>query len=299
MKRFRPLLPPRESPQSYPEFFQKIQYPLLGSAKYDGIRGIVKESVMSRTFIPLPSLQVQDLFSEYKDIDAEIIEGNPTDFGVYNRTQSHVMSVDKPGDIHMYALDYTHPDVLHLPFYIRLEHLEIFVKDLPNVSLVEHTPIENEEELLAFEEEVLRKGFEGAMFKSPIKPYKNGPRCTFREGIIYRLKRFEDAEAVVIGFEEALTNLNTLEENAFGLAKRSTHKSGMVPAGRVGKIIAIFKGQKIDIAPGNFTHEELEEMLLNPARHKGRLLKFRYFLHGQKDKPRHPRAIGWRNKMDI
>ena len=53
------------------------------------------------------------------------------------------------------------------------------------------------------------------MMRNPIAPYKQG-RGTFREGIIYKLKRFEDSEAVIIGFVEQMTNQNVLEKDELG-----------------------------------------------------------------------------------
>ena len=41
---FKPMLAPGEDPLSYPDYFDKLQYPLLGSPKFDGIRCIIKSN---------------------------------------------------------------------------------------------------------------------------------------------------------------------------------------------------------------------------------------------------------------
>jgi DNA ligase-1 len=298
---FKPMLAPGEDPKSFPDYFKKLKYPLLASAKYDGIRCVVKSGhCLSRSGKILPSLQVQEEFSHLKDLDGELIEGNPTDHDVYNRTQSHVMSEDKPGNLTFYVFDYTHEDFLQKPFYERLEEVEKILKlyDMQSVKIVPHENIENYEELIAFENKCLELGFEGIMMRDPLGYYKNG-RGTFREGLIYKLKRFEDSEGVIVGLEEQMTNNNTLEKDELGYAKRSYAKDGMVPSGTLGNFKVVWNEMYLDIAPGSFNHEQRQKIWNNPSRYIGKLLKFRYFNHGIKDKPRFPRAVGFRDEMDL
>lgn len=298
---FKPLLAPGEDPKSFPDYFKKINYPLLCSPKYDGIRCIVKSGVcLSRTGKMLPSLQVQEMFSHLKDFDGEIIEGNATDFDVYNRTQSHVMSEDKPGDLKYYVFDYTHPDFLMKPFYERLEQAEAIIGmyDRTDVILVNHEYVETYDELIAFENKCLEAGFEGIMMRNLVAHYKQG-RGTFREGIIYKLKRFQDAEGIVVDFVEQMTNNNEIERDELGYAKRSQAKEGLTPAGTLGRFVISYEGQEIDVAPGNFSHAERKFVWEHRDVFKGKYLKFRYFAHGIKDKPRFPRALGFRDEMDM
>lgn len=297
---FRPMLAPQEEPTRYKDYFKKLQYPLLGSIKYDGIRGAVRDAlVMSRTWKPLPSYQVQDEFSIYEFADSEIIEGDPFSHDVYNRTQSHVMSADKPGELAMYVFDFIHPKALNLPFYQRLELAWKAFSGHDNVKVVEHVEIDNEDELLEFEEKALALGAEGIMMRNPVGIYKNGARCTFNEGLIYKLKRFEVIEAKVIGFEERMHNTNVQERDERGYAKRSSSKEGKVGSGIAGKLIVFYEGKEHPVAPGIFKHPELLDMWLNPHKYIGRYLKVKHFPKGAKDGLRQPRAMGWRDKMDM
>ena len=300
---FKPLLAPRQpSGMETEEYLKKyIKYPLLASPKYDGIRGYTMNDmrVYSRTGKFLPSIQVQANFSGIHWLDGEFIEGNPQDFGVYNRTQSHIMSKCKPGKISYYLIDYIKPDVVDLPFYRRVECLEKMRLVLPEgFKLVTQVNIENLYELLAYEEFCLNEGFEGIMLRDPIAPYKYG-RGTLNQGIIFKVKRFEDVEGVVVGFEEGKINNNTQERDELGYAKRSTKKEGIVGAKTLGKFIVFFEDQYITVAPGCFNHDDRKLIWDNQEQFEGLLLKFKVFRHGSKDKPRHPVALGWRDKIDM
>lgn len=293
------MLAPGEDPMSYPDYFKKLRYPLLASPKFDGIRSTIKgRNAMSRTFKLLPSAQVQTEFVLQEHLDGEIIEGNPTDFGVYNRTQSHVMSYDRPGNLAFYVFDYCHPDWLDRPFYERLSQAKGLLPRVPGFYMIEHVDIENYDALIAYEEEQLALGFEGIMMRDPVGRYKCG-RGTFNEGLIYKLKRFHDGEGQIIDILEGFTNENEKTKDALGYATRSERAEGLVPSGMLGKIVIDFDGQIIEVAPGAFTHPERKTMLEHKEDHIGSFLKFRYFKHGVKDKPRFPRALGLRGKMDI
>lgn len=295
------MLAPGEDPLSYSDYFKKLRYPLLCSPKLDGIRCLVKDNMcLSRSGKILPSYQVQDEFSNLEHFDGELIEGLANDFDVYNRTQSYVMSEDKPGDIYYHVFDYTHPDWLNKPFYERLEFVDeaVMLSNFPNLYVVKHHEVETYEDLLEYEDKCLNAGYEGIMMRDPVGRYKNG-RGTFREGLIYKLKRFQDDEAYIVGLQEQLTNNNTLEVDELGYAKRSYSKQGLVPAGTLGNFQVLWNGLHLDVAPGSFNHAQRQKIWNNPGEYIGKLLKFRYFSHGVKDKPRFPRATGIRHQIDL
>lgn len=297
---FKPLLAPGEDPLSFPDYFKKLQYPLLGSPKYDGIRCIIKgKRAMSRTFKMLPSYQVQEEFTEFEHFDGELIEGNATDFDVYNRTQSYVMSENKPGDLSYHVFDYTHPEYLGRPFYERLEFLEKMLGTTGKIKMVPHEHINNYGQLIAYEARCLAQGFEGIMMRNPVAPYKFG-RGTFREGIIYKLKRFKDAEGLIVDILPMMVNNNPLETDELGYAKRSSSKAGLEEGDIAGKYIIYYDNMELEVAPGSFNHSERREMLLNKNNYIGKkYIKFRFFAHGVKDKPRFPRATGLRETIDM
>ena len=329
LKRYRPMLAPLNDPVKDPEFFKKLRYPLDCSPKLDGWRmmpraipeidvdadfneyptGRYKEVVLTRELKEFPSIQVQELFRGFTDLDGEITAGSPTVPGVYNRTQSHVSSRDKPHEnLQFHVFDCADPELAEHPFEYRLEHARSLIKlyqkqkpilSLSQVYLVEHTRCNTLDELLEYEQTQLRLGYEGIMMRDPMGPYKSHARSTFNEGWIYKLKRFTDDEARILGFEQGEKNENELEVSERGYAKRSDAKAGKVKADTIGKIIVDFNGVALKVAPGAFTHSERERMWAQQAGFIGEFLKFRYFSYGVKELPRYARAIGLRSKIDM
>lgn len=294
------MLAPRESPSTCEEYWSYIEYPILASPKLDGIRAVVKEGkAMSRTFKSLPSRQVQDETCDFEDIDFECIEGYPTDFGVFNRTQSYVMSENKIGDMSYHLFDFTHPTLLNAPFSERYEALTELHASMPNrFKLVQQVVIQDYEQLLKYEEHTLAQGYEGLILKNPYGPYKHG-RGTMKQALIFKLKRFEDAEGVVVGFEEQFTNTNVQEKDELGYAKRSSSKAGKLAANTLGKFIVSFNELIIKVNPGVFTHLERQNIWNNQSQFEGSMLKFKYFAHGVKEMPRFANALGFRNRKDM
>jgi hypothetical protein len=251
----------------------------------------------------LRSYQLQDGWGqdEYNGFDGEVIEGNPTSAGVFNRTSSHVMSFDKPGNLCYYVFDDVTEGTRQKPFYQRLEAVERRIREisLPDqFQFVEHVEVNNLEELLAAEEEALEAGFEGLMLRNPVGPYKEN-RATFLQNLIHKLKRVTDDEATVVDFEEGFTNLNAQTRDTRGFAKRSKAQEGLVLSGTLGKFVCNYRGQVIRVAPGAFTHPERDEIFQNQNKYRNKLLKFRFFAYGIKDLPRQPRALGWRDPIDV
>lgn len=292
----RPLLAPQEDPMSYPRFFEELKFPLLVSPKLDGIRGITQGGVLSRTMKAIRSYQVQDRYGNLRYCDGELVIGDPTNPDCYNLCQSHIMSFDKPHDgLAYYVFDWLENTTR--PFWQRLEKAEQYV--LNNQDLVEdlffvpHTRVETLEELIEYENKCLALGYEGVMMRDPFSYYKEG-RGTWREGIIYKLKRFTDTEAKVVGFEERKLNTNAQELDERGYAKRSKALEGLVGANTVGKFLVDYNDEIIPIAPGTFKHSELDYIWDNQDQFIGKQLKFRFFGYGILNKPRFPRAVGFR-----
>ena len=326
VNRYRPLLAPAFDPSKNTDYFKTLKYPYLVSVKLDGIRCITrtvpilsinenfeecitslsKDVCLSRELKPLPSSQVQAHFSAFTGLDGEVIVGEETDVGVYNRTQSHVMSAEKPhSDLRYRVFDTCDADLADQPFEERLDYARGLItaysnafKTKANVSLVEHTLCRSYDELIAEEERALSQGYEGLMLRNPDARYKHN-RATVKENIIYKLKRFQDDEAVVIGFEEGTKNTNEKTTDEKGYAQRSSKKEGLVLSDTLGKFIVSYKGTELLVAPGAFTHAQRKAIFDNQEKYLGLLLKFRFFAYGMKNLPRFPRAIGFRDRMDF
>lgn len=215
--------------------------------------------------------------------------------GNFQQTTSAVMSHGGMPDVKWHVFD--NFISLGKPFSQRLEQVKIHCGYLrhPNLVYVEHVLCENEDELLEFEVKCLAKGFEGVMIRDPLGPYKFG-RSTVREGWLLKVKRFQDAEGIIIGFEELMHNSNEAERDALGKMKRSNHKAGMVPMNMLGAML-LRMPDGVEVSCGTGFTEMQRRGFWRPDKLKqlmGKTVKFKYQKHGTKDKPRHPVFLGFR-----
>ncbi len=297
---FKPNLAATIDPMKEPDVFSKIMFPVVVSPKLDGIRAVnFSGSLVSRTLKRFPRHRVYELFADTVSLDGELIVGEPTDNDVYNRTQSYVMSGDErpEEDLRFYVFDVIDTDA---PFEERMLAINDIAYSLgnPRIKVVPQVVVRNLEQLLEIETAFLEQGYEGIMVRSTTGKYKFG-RSTMKEQGLMKLKRFSDDEAIVIGFVEQMTNTNEAEEDALGHTKRSSCKSGMVPAGTLGKLIADYNGVELQMSCGTMSHAERKKVWDNQCDYLGKTFKFRHFAYGAKDLPRLGRFIGWRDLIDM
>ena len=173
----------------------------------------------------------------------------------------------------------------------RLPEFERVDKILP-VEI--HTPAE----LAAYEEKCLAEGYEGVMVRTPDSPYKCG-RSTEREGWLLKIKRFEDAEAVVLDCIEGLSNLNPAEKDAFGRTKRSSCKENKVGRDTLGAFLVRDLTTGIEFRLSGFDSATAASIWANRDAAIGRLVKFSHQPSGAKEAPRFPKFIGFREPWDL
>ena len=318
---FRAMLAPLNSPADTPTFFEDIVFPQLVSPKIDGIRALVRpvelkeflsleetntidvqNVVLSRNLERLRSNQVQKWFSNMLWCDGELAY-NPTASDCLNVTQSYVRSRDKFCEtLKYYVFDYCEDAAAELPYFERQLKLEEVVTRMknPHVEIIPQIHVDTVEELLAIEANFLEQGYEGVMFRNPIGHYKHN-RSTYRENLIYKLKRFKDAEAVIVECIEGKENLNTLETDARGYAKRSTNKEFMIGNGRLGKfrVRDPKTGEEFLVAAGVLKIPEREYVLRHAEKFIGKTITYRYFDYGIKDERRFARFIAFRESWDM
>ena len=278
-----------------------LSFPLIASPKIDGIRCcIVHGEAMSRSLKPIRNTHVRTLLERHSEalgwLDGELTVGDS-----FNGTTSGIMSIQGRPDFTYHVFDRIHEDV---PFHERFKSL--FKLNLPSFcKIVPHTPIHSQEKLEAYYEETLVKGLEGIMLRDPLGRYKCG-RSSKIEGILLKLKPFEDSEARIIGFEELQHNENEAQTNALGYTQRSTAKDGKVGGNTLGKFLVVGEEQGhyygVEFAVGTgigLTHELRKKIWDNRDSYLGRLIKFKYQKVGSIDKPRLPIFLGFRDKTDL
>lgn len=272
----------------------KLKFGLLASPKLDGIRAVVRNGVVySRSNKPIPNKHVQNLFSSFEHFDGELIVGEPTDPLVYRNTTSGVMSVDGEPDVCLYVFDH----IQNMKDSYRLRSRRLTKKH--RVIVLEQEYIETLDDLLAYESNALSQGYEGLILRNLDAPYKMG-RSTVREGYLLKLKRFSDAEALVVGFEERMRNDNEAFTDELGRTKRSSHKENKVGRGDLGALVCrTLEGNAVFSIGTGFTDEERKALWEASSSLVGRIVKYKFFDIGGYEVPRHPVFLGFRDKKDM
>lgn len=281
-----------------------LALPMLASPKFDGVRAIVQEGVvLSRKLKPIPNERVQKLFGKkkYNGFDGELTVGDPYGPDVFARTMSGVTSYYGEPDVTFRVFD---SFLVAGGFQARLARVTHMIKNGNNKGVVPvlHRMIRTEQQLIDYEQEMLGIGFEGVMLRSLDGPYKQG-RATTNEGYLFKLKRFADAEALVLECKELQHNRNEATVSELGYMKRTSHKAGKVAGGvlgamRVRVLNGDFKGCEFWLG-GGFTYEQREQFWAMRDGICGKIVKFKYFPSGTEDAPRFPVFLGFRDPIDM
>jgi len=295
-----------------PEDIPNLRYPVFVSPKLDGIRLRIDPALggVSRTHKPIPNIHIQQMIRDsihwMKYLDGEVIIGDPTAPDVFNRTQSAVMTRSGTPLFHYYIFDYwQYEDISFLSRHdfvkdIYYANQQLFENNSTtgfakrDIHLVPQDVAENDAEVLALEEKYLNLGYEGIIIRYIAGVYKNG-RSTKKEGHLLKFKRVQDAEGTIVGFEPLERNRNALERDAFGLAKRSSHKAGKSPDDLLGNLIVDAEpwGQ-FSIGSG-FDVDTREDIWRNQDHYLGKTVTFKYQAVGVLNKPRFPIFKGFRH----
>jgi DNA ligase-1 len=116
-----------------------------------------------------------------------------------------------------------------------------------------------------------------------------------------KIKPFEDAEAVIIGFEEQYENTNEPIINELGLTERSSHADGKIGKDTLGSFVVLSQEfGEFRIGTGVGLGEVLRKKIwTNKKEYVNKIIKFKYQKYGTKDRPRIPVFVGFRNEKDL
>jgi DNA ligase-1 len=297
----RPMLAAKATDEELQALFKRGHSFLL-SPKIDGIRAlVVNGTLVSRTMKPIRNTYTQSLFGrpELEGLDGELVVGNPWDKNLMQQTSSGVMSYDGRPDVRFCVFDRWNSLSL---FESRLSSVIQYtgILQLPVIGW-NHYEVASYEEMLHYEEALLKQGYEGVMLRRLDGPYKQN-RSTLREAYLVKVKRFEDSEAVITGYEPLYRNLNQLETDERGYAKRSHASDGKVADELLGKVYVrdLSTGVSFSVGSG-FTESQREALWKVRDSHLvGRIIKYKSFKNaGVKDAPRHPIFLGFRDPEDM
>lgn len=293
MKQTKPLL-------SCEVPLDKVNFPIYVSTKLDGIRALVIDGVVySRSLKPIRNKHVQKLFGkpEYNGFDGELICGDIYAKDVFQKTTSGVMSEDGEPDVRFYVFDLWS---MCGDYEKRQYHLHNTFYDNgndENVVLLKSTYISNSEQLQEQLDNEQNLGGEGLIGRSPNGKYKFG-RSTPKEQLSVKFKFFKQEEFEVIGFTERMHNTNEATTNELGYTERSSAKDGLVPMNTLGSLVLKYGNTDFSCGTG-FTDVQRKEIWDNRDKYLGKLASVRYMSVGQKDKPRCPSFVWFRDLEDI
>lgn len=274
---------------------EKIKFPTYATPKLDGIRCLkINGRALSRKLIDIPNKYIQSKLKDLPDgLDGELIVEGKT----FNECQSEIMSEEGEPNFSYYVFDYVSNSnsVGYLTRIAELSKLSLpdFCKKLipKKLSVIE--------EFYNYESSCLDLGYEGIMLRSESGPYKCG-RSTEREGYLLKFKRFEDSDAVIVGFEPLLENNNPAEKDLLGNAKRSQKKDGMVLSDMLGSLQVRDIHSNVEFSIGSgFTQEQRVLFWKTKDLLIGKIIKYKFQPAGVKEKPRFPTFASFRDERDL
>lgn len=286
--------------------FDKLTYPLLCSAKIDGVRCLIKDGVaLSRSLKPIPNNYIQQWVKENAEtlegLDGELVVGNAFSPTVFNTTTSGVMSREGEPDFQYIVFDIWNSisengSVVALDRYLKLKYISPNLPSRANVLLKK--VVNSPEEAKEYEGQLLEIGAEGMMVQGLHAGYKFG-RSTVKEQKLLKVKRFTDSEYEVVGFEEKMHNANEAKINEVGNTERSSHKENMVPMNTLGALVLRMEnGETFNCGTG-FDDSTRKYIWENRESLVGKLAKIKHFEIGTGYiKPRFPVFVGFRAKED-
>ena len=246
-------------------------------------------------------------------VDGEVSAGHQFDPTSFRASMSDIRAEDGSPEFTFYGFDYIlHPQARYAD---RLDCVKDIFQGLgPHIEggdgsysakliVCPTHVVRSIDEIYMREAQYLRDGWEGAILRAPWSPYKFG-RSTYGDGGLIKLKRFEDAEAIVTGFEPWYDNHNEQTLDPRGYATRSAHQDNLEARDRLGCIhVELLTDRSVKFKIGVFrglTHADrdylwgVRDSLIN------RVAKFKHQGYGGGyDVPRTPVWIGWRDANDF
>lgn len=283
---------------------EKVRFPVVGQPKLDGWRLLVMngQSYTSRMKL-YPNLFIRDFWHDLSrqthGFDGEMTSSEFTD------TASAGLAHHSQPDFVYHVFDMWNDDA-PVDFMTRWDYASRVIAEMnhPRVRIVPIRLLHDMDELVAYEESQIVLGYEGIILRDPYGPYKQG-RATTNEGYCIKVKRFEDSECEIIGFECLQSNQNEKEVDELGLTKRSGHRSGMVPTDTLGRLLVRDVNPESPYCGVEFRVGSFRGLTLSARKHiwdtrdnfLGKIFTYKYQAVGGYEKPRIPIFKRWRQEL--
>lgn len=287
------------------------------SEKKDGVRVVFFGGVAySRSLKPLPNKIIQKIAQDNAEVlngtDGEIIAGDSYAKDVLQRSVSFAMKEDKVDEFTIFLFDRFDPANPNQVWFIRYYKLVAMKNKLPpNVEVLSHylveegypyTPTNMETlgkvDLDLFEQYVLAKGGEGCITRDGEGLYKFGRSGKIKPSI-QKLKRFQDDEFMVVGYEQLESNQNEAKTNELGRTARSTSKEGKVPVEALGALVLALPDGRTFNAGSGFTEKQRKDLWQEKDTLQGRLAKIKFFGYSPDGVPLLPTFLDFRSELDL
>jgi DNA ligase-1 len=226
--------------------------------------------------------------SALNGLDGELIVGEPNAWDCMRQTNSGIMSYHKDIDWKFYVFD-----IWNRPGGKYVDALDKIKRIIhPNVEVVPQRRITNINELEQYETAMLDEGYEGLIVRRLDGAYKFG-RSTHREGHLIKVKRYQQDEGKIVGFEPWYKNLNDPIVNELGYTQRAHISENKVALPMLGSFLvegpSPYYDTKVRFSVGSgFTPAEREAFWKIRFDLLETLITYKYFPKGSKDRPRHP-----------
>lgn len=257
------------------ENLEDVTFPVYASPKLDGIRCLIQGGkALSRTLKPIPNLYIQETLKGLPDgLDGELMlireHGAETD-PTFSDIQSAVMSIEGEPNFCYVTFDIDSPKDYNVRYYLLCAAVE--ESGNPRVMMIQTTTVDNLALLQAMENMVVEQGYEGLMIRNPKGGYKQG-RSTLKEGYLMKYKRFLDADATIVGFQERKVRTGTL-----------------------GALVVESFDVGFSVGSG-FTEEQRQEIWDNQEKYKGKTITYKYQELTEDSVPRFPTFVAFREEV--
>lgn len=229
------------------EDIHKLNYPILGQIKYDGVFGWCRDGIMySRSLKPIRNQALQNRIKTFGGllngfVGELIVEGKKL-----HEITSILNSEDKDAkDVTWKIFDKYNSIIPYARRHEVWPHRIIGQDGKLFAEKVASTVLNNPEEVFAFIDKIVcQDKHEGIILRNLNSTHKNG-RSTVKEELLLRWKLFEEEEATIIEISPLKSNTNPATINELGHTERSSHKEGKEEQELLGSITVETRDKKI------------------------------------------------------
>lgn len=278
----------------------KLRFPVVIQPKIDGVRAVNFTGILTgRSLKQHKNRYTTSLYSHplLLGLDGELAAESEVNPALCRLTTSALNTIEGEPYTLWWLFDWLVEGVLVRPYVERYHmmklHMDLIRQEEPplwqHLRIVPSKIINTIEELNEISAQYDEMGYEGSILRAPYGHHKNG-RSTVKEGLLLRVKNYIEEEALVVAIEEGQSNQNEATINALGHTERSSHQANMVPNGMVGALLCkdLKTGKDIRVSAGTMTHADRILYFQNPDLILQKIIKYKTFPKGVKDKPRHP-----------